>query len=75
MVKVKDLYEEPYTLVGHVRFREGAEALKEGGENMKRNTSLEIVATVERERERERERELLFIQRGIRLLDHTQVGR
>ena len=38
---------------------------------MKIEIQAETVATVERERERERE--LLFIQRGIRLLDHTQV--
>ena len=37
---------------------------------MKIEIQAETVATVERERERERE--LLFIQRGIRLLD--QVG-
>ena len=36
---------------------------------MKIEIQAETVATVERERE------LLFIQRGIRLLDHTQVGR
>ena len=42
---------------------------------MKIEVQAETVATVERERERERERELLFIQCGIRLLDHTQVGR
>ena len=38
---------------------------------MKTNENPRTLATVERERERERE--LLFIGRGIRLLDHTQL--
>ena len=50
----------------------GAKAKSKGGKaQMKIEIQAETVATVERERERERE--LLFIQRGIRLLD--QVGR
>ena len=40
---------------------------------MKTTKSLKTLAVVERERERERERENLFIQRGIRLLDHTHT--